>query len=44
LRRIPEHIALPLRFFYAAAGYVEVARLDLDADEGMAHLHCRHAG
>jgi hypothetical protein len=36
LRRIPEHVALALRFFYAAAGYVEIARLDLDADEAAA--------
>jgi hypothetical protein len=36
LRRIPEHIALALRFFYAAAGYVEVARLNLNPDEAAA--------
>jgi hypothetical protein len=33
LRRIPKHIALPLRFFYAVAGYVEISWVEFNADK-----------
>src|SRR5690606_23898719 len=39
-----EEAGLPVGFLDAAAGYVEVARLDLDADELAAKVHAGNSG